>query len=70
MSYKLDWDKLIDFQAEDKDDEPKLSVPFSLDTTYRAFNSFKIRKTSSGRIKPVFFLSKFLFTYIAIYGNI
>ena len=34
MSYELDWDKLIDFQAKDKEDEPKLSVPFSLDTTY------------------------------------
>lgn len=30
MDYKLDWNKFIDFE----ENEPKLSVPFSLDTTY------------------------------------
>ncbi len=37
MGYELDWDKLIDFKEEDmKDswDEPKLGIPFALDTTY------------------------------------
>lgn len=34
MNYELDWKKLIDFVGNDKEYEPKLRVPFSLDTTH------------------------------------
>lgn len=34
MNYELDWKKLIDFVGNDKEYEPKLRVPFSLDTIH------------------------------------
>ena len=40
INYELNWEKLIDFKVKDIDDEPKLRVPSSLDTTHlkREFN--------------------------------
>lgn len=34
MEYDLDWNKLIDFKENNNEEEPKLSVPFYLSTTY------------------------------------
>lgn len=34
MNYELDWNKLIDFKENDKEDEPRLRIPFSLDATH------------------------------------
>ena len=34
MKYQLNWNKLMEFKENNDEDEPKLSIPFSLDTTY------------------------------------
>ncbi len=34
MNYEFDWDKLIHYDEDETMDEPKQSIPFSLDTTY------------------------------------
>lgn len=33
MDYRLDWNKLIDFEENNTMDIPKLSIPFFLDTS-------------------------------------
>lgn len=42
INYELNWNKLIDFIGNDKEDEPRLRIPFSLVAAQFQKNMFAI----------------------------